>query len=163
VLHALSLAEQNIKAKNVGQDALQSAMPVLERCKESATSVKDIFDKTIPKKDASRTERYKKAVGIKLKSNKVKGHMEEIAKNIMLLAQNQVFQDASVLKDIEEAIEQLSTVTDEEDRPHFVHSGAGSINAHTGTGTMQNYNNSGSGSQYNAENQNFGHQGRGSS
>jgi len=163
VLHALSLAEQNIKAKKVGQDALQSAVPVLERCKESATSVKNIFDKTIPNKDASWTERSKKAVGIKFKSDEVKGYMEEIATNITLLAQNQVFQDAAVLKDIEEAIEQLGTVADEEDRPQFIHSGAGAINAHTGTGTMKNYNNSGSGSQYNAGNQNFGDQGRGSS
>ncbi|KIX03237.1 uncharacterized protein Z518_06789 [Rhinocladiella mackenziei CBS 650.93] len=156
VYHTLSLAEQNIKAKAVSEAALQSAMPVLERCKESAASVKDIFDKTIPAKDASRAECLRKAVGIKMKSNKVKEYMEEVVKNMELLAQNQVFQDAEALKDIKEAIEQLSNVSDEEEQPQFVHSGAGAINANTGGGVQENYNNSGPGSQYNAENQFFG-------
>ena len=156
VLHALSLAEQNIKTKTVSQDALQSAMPVLERCKESAASVKEIFDQTIPHKDASRTERYKKAVGIKLKSKQVKEYMEEVVKNMELLAQNQVFQDAEALKDIKEAIDQLSNMPDEEEAPRFVHSGSGAINANTGSGTMTNYNSSGSGKMYNAQTKSFG-------
>jgi hypothetical protein len=100
VYHALSLAERNINAESVSEEALQSAKPILERCKESAASVKDIFDKTIPVKDASRAERLTKAVGIKMKSNKVKEYMEEVVKNMELLAQNQVFQDAETLKDI---------------------------------------------------------------
>jgi len=150
VCHTLGLAERNIRAKNVGEEALQSAMPVLERCKESAASLKDIFNKTIPTKDASKAERYKKAVGIKMKSNKVKEYMEEVIKDMELLAQHQVFQDAEALKDIKEAIEQLSNMPDEEERPQFVSSGAGAINANTGGGTMTNYNNSGSGGMYNA-------------
>ena len=156
VHNALSLAEQNISSTNVTNDALLSAKPVLERCKENASSVKDIFDKTIPAKDASRAERLKKAVGIKMKSRKVKEHMEEICKGIELLAQTQVFQDAEALKDIKEAIEQLNNVPDEEEQPFWVHSGAGAINANTGGGTQKNYNNSGPGSQYNAEKQFFG-------
>jgi N-terminal domain on NACHT_NTPase and P-loop NTPases len=156
VHNALSLAEQNINAKSVNQEALQSAKPVLERCKEGAASVKDIFDKTIPAKDASRAERLKKALGIKMKSNKVKEYMEEIVKSMELLAQNQVFQDAEALQDIKEAIEQLSNMPDEEEQPQFVHSGTGAINANTGGGIQKNYNNSGPGSQYNAENQFFG-------
>jgi N-terminal domain on NACHT_NTPase and P-loop NTPases len=156
VHNALSLVEQNINAKDVTEDALRSAKPVLERCKESAASVKDIFDKTVPAKDASRADRLKKAVGIKMKSNKVKEHMEEIVKSMELLAQNQVFQDAAALQDIKEAIEQLSHVSDEEEQPRFVHSGAGALNANTGEGHQENYNNSGSGNQYRAEKQYFG-------
>jgi len=154
VLNALSLAEQNINAKNVTEDALLSARPVLERCKENASSVKDIFDKTIPAKDAPRTDRLKKAVGMRMKSSKVKEHMEEICKSMELLAQHQVFQDAEALKDIKEAVEQLHNVADEEPL-HIVHSGAGAINANTGSGTQKNYNNSGAGSQYVAESQVF--------
>lgn len=156
VLHALGLAEQNIKAKAVSQDALQSAAPVLERCKESAACVKNIFDKTISTQDASRTERYKKAVGIKLKSNKVKEYMEAVVKNMELLAQNQVFQDAEALKDIQDAIEQLSLIPDEEQPPQFVHSGGGPLIAHTGTGNVESYSHSGSGHIYTAKKQNFG-------
>jgi hypothetical protein len=152
VHNALSLAEQNINSKNVTDDALQSAKPVLERCKENATRVKDIFDKTIPTKDAPRAERLKKAVGIKLKSNKVKEHMEEIFKSMELLVQNQVFQDAEALNDIKEAIEQLNNVPDEEEHGRFVHSGVGEQYIQTGPGTQNNV----SGKQYNAETQYFG-------
>lgn len=156
VYHVLNLAKQNINAKNVTEEALQKAKPVLERCEKSTASVKDIFDKTIPTKDASRGERLRKAVGVKTKSNKVKEHMEEIFKSMELLAQNQVFLDAEALKDIKEAIEQFSNVPDEEEQPQFVHSGAGAINANTGAGTQKNYNNAGPGRQYNAEKQVFG-------
>ena len=156
VYHALSLAGQNINAKNVSEEGLLSAKPVLERCKESAASVKDIFDKNIPAKDASRAERLKRAMGLKMKSNKVKEYIEEIVKSMELLAQYQVFQDAEALKYIQEAIEQLSNVPDEEEQPQFIHSGAGAINANTGGGTQKNYNNSGSGNQYNADHQAFG-------
>jgi len=149
------LAEQNIKANTVRQDGLKGAMTILERCKESALGVKDIFDKTIPPKDASKTERYKKAVGIKLKSNKVKEYMEEVVKSMELLAQNQVFQDAEVLKDIQEAIEQWSHIPNEEQPPQFVHSGGGPLVAHTGTGNVESYSHSGSGHIYTAKRQTF--------
>ena len=156
VHNALSLAKQNINAKSVTEEALQSAKPVLQQCEKSAASVKNIFDKTIPAKDAPRAERIRKAVGLKMKSNKAKEYMEEIFKSMELLAQNQVFQDAEALEDIKAAIEQLTNVTDEEEQPQFVHSGAGAINANTGGGTQENYNNSGPGIQYNAEKQFFG-------
>ena len=156
VLHILALAEQNIQAKAVSQDGLQSAMPILERCKESATALKDIFDKTIPPKDASRTERYKKAVGIKLKSNKVKEYMEEVIKSMELLAQNQVFQDAETLEDIKEAIEQLSNISDEEEQSRYAVVG-GQMNVLTGPGTQKNQSMIGdNNNQYNAKIQNFG-------
>ena len=152
VHNALSLAEQNINLKTVPKDALLSAQPVLERCKECAASVKDIFDKTIPAKDTSRTERLKKAVGIKMKSNRVKEYMEEIFKSIQLLAQNQVFQDAEALNDIKEAIEQLRNMPDEEEQAHFVHSGTGAQYNQTGPGTQNII----SGNQYTAGTQYFG-------
>ena len=130
---------------------------MLEQCKNSAASVKDIFDQTIPAKDASRAERLRKAVGLKMKSNKAKEHMEQVFKSMDLLAQKQVFQDAETLEDIRAAIEQLTSISDKEERPPgFVHSGAGAINANTRGSTQKNCNNSGPGSIYNAENQFFG-------
>ena len=109
VYHALSLAKQNLEAKNVPAEALQKAKPILAQCNKSATSVKEIFDKTIPTKDASRLDRLRKAGGLKMNSNKVKMYMEEIWKSIELLAQNQVFQDAKTLQEIKTAVEQLAT------------------------------------------------------
>ena len=157
VYNALGLAEQNLQAKNVTQEAVYSAKPVLEQCKNSAAIVKDIFDQVIPAKDASRAERLRKAMGLKMKSNKAKEHMEQVFKSMDLLAQKQVFQDAETLEEIKAAMEQLTSISDEEDRsPGFVHSGAGAINANTGEGTQKNYNNSGPGNIYNAEKQYFG-------
>ena len=163
VYHALNLAKLNIDANNVTEEKLQNIKPVLEQCERSAAGVKDIFEKNIAPKDASRAERSRKAVGVKIKGSKVKEYMEEILKSMELLAQNQVFQDAETLEDIKRAIEQLTNVPDNEEQPQFVHSGAGSINTNTRGGTQKNYSNSGPGTQYNAQNQYFGRdQGKGS-
>ena len=163
VYHVLTLAKQNIDAKNITEETLQNIKPVLEHCERSAAGVKDIFEKHIAPKDASKAERFKKAMGIKIKGSKVKEYMEEIFKSMELLAQNQVFQDAETLEDIKGAIEQLTNVSDNEEQPQFVYSGAGSMNANTGGGTQENYSNSGPGTQYNAQNQYFGRdQGKGS-
>ena len=157
VYNALGLAEKNFKANNVTPEAVRNAKPVLEQCKKSATSLKDILDTSIPVKDASRVERLKKVVGLKRKSNKAKEYMEVVCKSMELLAQNQVFQDAEALEDIKAAIEQLTNASDEEEeQPQFIHSGAGAINANTGEGTQKNYNSSGPGSMYNAVYQFFG-------
>lgn len=154
--NALRLAERNLQANNVTHEAVHRAKPVLEQCKKSAASVKDMLDKSMPAKDASRAERLRKAVGLKVKSDKAKEHMEEIFKSMDLLAQNQVLQDAEALEEIKAAMEQLTATSDEEEQPQSVHSGAGAINANTGGGPQENYNNSGSGSQYIAEKQFIG-------
>ncbi|CAK7216103.1 hypothetical protein SEUCBS140593_002757 [Sporothrix eucalyptigena] len=152
----LHLAETNINAHSVSKEALQRALPLLEQCKESASNVKVIFDETLPNKDASKLERFKNALTIKRKSGVVRDHMETIVKNLELLAQHQIFQDAETLQEISEAIQNLENASDEQESPQFVHSGSGAINANTGHGTMTNYNSSGSGSMYNAQTQNFG-------
>lgn len=157
VYNAIGLAEQRVKANNVTAEAVHHAKPVLEQCKKSAASLKDILETSIPAKDASRAERLRKAVGLKMKSNKAQEYMEDVCKSMELLAQSQIFQDAEVLEDIKGALEQLTNMTDDEGgQPQFGHSGAGAINANTGGGTQNNYNNSGSGPQYTAEKQFFG-------
>lgn len=156
LVRILQLADQNIQSRQVDQQTLQSAQPILQRCEERITEVKTIFARTIPASDASRAERMKKAVGLRTKSNKVKELMEEVMQDTELLAKDRLFSDALVLQDIQSAIEQLGNLPEEEDRLQFTHSGTGSINANTGAGTQHNYSNSGSGSQYNANTQNFG-------
>ncbi|KAK5310609.1 hypothetical protein LTR93_011989 [Exophiala xenobiotica] len=71
--------------------------------------------------------------------------MEDVVKNMQLLAQHQVFQDTETLQDIQEAVEQLHHIPDEEQPPQFVLSGGGPLIAHTGTGNVESYSHSGSG------------------
>ena len=156
VYNALTLAKQNLNVNNVTEETLQNIKPILKRCERSAAGVKDIFEKTIAPRDTSRAERLQKAVGIKIKSSKVKEYMEEIFKSIELLAQNQVFRDAEILEDIKRAIEQLTNISDNKKQPQFAYSGAGSMNINTGGVTQENYGNSRPGTQYNAQNQYFG-------
>ena len=156
VYNALTLAKENIDAKNITGKTLQNIKPVLDQCERSAAGVKNIFEKTIPTRDASRAERLTKAVGLKIKSSKVQKYMEAIFKSMELLAQNQVFQDAETLEDIKTAIEQWDDISNKEEQSQFTHSGAGPMIANTGGGTQENYSNSGPGFQYNAQNQYFG-------
>ena len=165
VHNALSLAKQNINTQNVTEGALESIKPVLEKCEKSASSIKDIFEKIIPARDASRAERLKKAVEVNIKSSKVKEYMEEIFKSLQLLAQNQVLPNTETLEEIKAAIEQLTNTnkSDREEQSQFAHSGTGPLNANTGGGVQEIYSNSGPGTQYNAQNQYFGRdQGKGS-
>ncbi|CAK7199673.1 hypothetical protein SEUCBS139899_002356 [Sporothrix eucalyptigena] len=155
VYYTLGLAETDIKANKVGKEALQSVIPVLEQCKGSAASLKEIFDKTLPGKDDSTAKRVFSGVKILYKSNKVKSYMEDVFQNLQLLAEHQVFQDAKTLGQITEAIEQLENASDEQEQSQFVNSGAGSINANTSSGTQNNNNNTGSGQMYNAQTQHF--------
>lgn len=152
----LHLAETNIRENSVSQEALQSALPLLKQCNESASNVSDIFNKTLPGEHASKLERFKNALTIKRKSGDVKDYMETIVKNLELLAQHQIFQDTETLKEISDAIQKLDNASDEQEQFQFVHSGTGSINANTGSGKQSNYTNSGGAPMYNAQTQNFG-------
>jgi hypothetical protein len=159
VLHTLRLVEQSMKVDTVGEDALKTAKPVLERCKENASSLKAAFDKALPAKDAPRTERYKKAAEMKWKSGEVKKSMELVMADLDLLAQHQVFQDAGALEDIKTAIDQLARVSDEEDSAQSVHHRSGNINNHSGSGNQENHRyeiSRGSGSFYKADSMSFG-------
>ncbi|ERT00367.1 hypothetical protein HMPREF1624_03738 [Sporothrix schenckii ATCC 58251] len=155
VCHTLVLAEHNIRQGNVGEQALETAMPVLKQCKDSAASLKELFDKTLPTNNASRTEWYKSALAIKVKSNDVKTLVEKVVNNLDLLAKHQIFQDGDTLKGLAEAIKELKNASDEQGQAQFTHSGAGSINTNTGSGTQSNYYNSESAAMYNAQTQHF--------
>lgn len=158
VHHVLGLAEQSIKSRSVSKGALDDAKPVLERCKENATALHEMFSKSLPAKDLPRTEQMSRAMTLKTKNGEVKRRMEDIIKDMEVLAQYQIFTDAQVLKDIEEAIDHLNRVSNEEDQPQFQHSGTGPMNVNTGQGVLHANTLSGSGTQYNATNQYFGPQ-----
>ena len=161
VLHTLHLIKQSIKVDTVSEEALRTSKPVLERCIENAISLKAAFDKAIPAKDASRADRYKKAVEMKLKGGEVKKSMELVMGDLDLLAQHQIFQDAGALEDIKTAIDELAQVSDSEENARSVHHGSGNINNYTGTGNQENNKyeiSGGAGSFYKAESMSFGKQ-----
>jgi hypothetical protein len=161
VLHTLRLVEQSIKVDTVSEEALKTTKPVLERCIENATSLKATFDKAIPAKDASRADRYKKAVEMKWKGSEVKKSMELVMEDLGLLAQHQIFQDASALEDIKTAIDELAQVSDEEESARSIHHGSGNINSHSGSGNLEDHRyevSGGSGSLYKAGSMSFGKQ-----
>lgn len=161
VLHTLRLVEQSIKTDTISEEALKSAKPVLERCKENASSLKAAFDKALPASDASRVDRYKKAAEMKWKSGEVKKSMELVMGDLDLLAQHQIFRDAGALEDIKAAIDQLAQVGDEEESARSVHHGSGNINNYSGSGNQENHRyeiSGGSGSFYKADSMSFGKQ-----
>ena len=135
VLHSLSLAQDNLQTGTVSKDAIKSAKPILESCKASAESLKDIFDQTMPSEGGSRTERYKKAAAMKVKGSKVTECVQQVAKNMELLAQHQVFQDAQTIEDIRAAIEELDNVDHEEGQSQSTY-GSGDIINQSGSGTF---------------------------
>jgi hypothetical protein len=141
VHHVLDLTEKNINAKRVENDALPKITQELERCRERAAQLKGIFEKHVPAKDDTKKDRVMKAAGIKLKGAKVKDLMEEMLKGIDLLAKYQVFEDASDLQYIKEAIDELANVTDDEQptQSNTIH-GEGTIYA-ASSGGMQTINN----------------------
>ncbi|KAK5687907.1 hypothetical protein LTR17_026661 [Elasticomyces elasticus] len=126
-------------------------------CKAGAEALKDIFGKTVPSSKDSRTERYKKAIAIKINSSEVKNYMRQVAKDIELLAQHQILQDAQTIEDIRAAIEQLDHDDQEETRAQSTH-GSGDIINQSGSGTFnkRTYNSSGSSKMYAADKMHFG-------
>jgi hypothetical protein len=161
VLHTLHLIEQSIKVDTVSEEAIKITKPVLERCNENASSLKAAFDKALPAKDASRTDRYKKAAEMRWKSGEVKKSMELVMGDLDLLAQHQIFQDAGALEDIKTAVEELAQVSGEEESDRSVHHGSGNINNFSGSGNQENHRyeiSGGSGSFYKADSIGFGKQ-----
>lgn len=160
VIHVLNLAGQRIQSDQVDEPGRQSAVPILERCKVNAEQIKDLFDKCLPSKDASKAERFKKAVNIRAKSSSVKEKMDDVLQDLDLLSKHTLLEDHEAISDIKNAVEQLARVDDENDRPHFAHSGSGDQFGNSGSGTQKNHVNNGKDAElYNADTININKEG----
>lgn len=141
--------------------------PFLETCEIDARALKDIFRKVIPGDDATRSERYKKALKSVLpgKRQEFEGLMQEILENLQLLQNHHYFQVADAeagakidFEEIASGIEELKafnkTSGAQDTDGGFYHSGSGAINVNSGRG--EQFNNSITGgknnSQHNAKN-----------
>lgn len=149
VIHILNLAGERIESKPVDEEGRKSAVPILERCRENAKGIRDLFDRCIPPKDASKAERLKKAVGIKSKSNSAKEKTDAVLADLGLLAQQTLLEDHDAISDIKDAVEQLARVEDDNDRSQFAHYGSGDQFGNSGSGTQKNYINKGKDAEMN--------------
>ena len=54
---AVKQVKDNVAARSVSEDVLQTIKPVPERCERNVEEIKTLFNKTIPAKDASKKDR----------------------------------------------------------------------------------------------------------
>jgi hypothetical protein len=136
--------------------------PVFETCEANARALRDIFEKVVPGNEATRVERYRKALKTVLpgKKHKVEGLMQEILEKLQLLHTHHYFKTAVDVLKIGAGIEELCTVESsdpDESNAKYVNSGSGPQNIHSGSGKQ--FNNTISGgegnSQHIADNQTF--------
>ena len=157
-------ASTNQEEKRKLYDSAEVVRPIMERCRENAQDLKEIFEKVVPGDQASWLERYKKAAHAVMPNtkHKVEDLMKEILEKLQLLHTNQYFRSETEKRssDLETAIAQLSDLPSSlpEDDGRYSHSGSGSMNVNAGDGTQHNYNQSGGSNnkQFNAHTQSFG-------
>ena len=149
-------------AQQAIEQTSKNVNPILTICEENAQALHDIFKKVLPGDDASRLQRYRKAVRTVLpgRKRKVEELMKEIMQKLQLLHEHHYFESAVDAAQLQVVIEQMSKLPpslEEDENPQYTHSGSGSINVNPGSGVQRNYNHSGgSGKQFNADKMIFG-------
>jgi hypothetical protein len=143
VIEILRSATERLQSLDeTAQEALEG---FLESLKKKAEKLEKIFRKVIRKDDDKWFDRYKKAAETVMKGEKVECLMEEILKDIQILACERLMGTATEaqVKEIEEAIKQM------DEMPSSLPNEAGGVNqtnrdggdnfANVGPGTMNNY------------------------
>ncbi|KAF2718027.1 hypothetical protein K431DRAFT_288075 [Polychaeton citri CBS 116435] len=120
-------------------------------CEGNAQKLLEIFKKVVPSDDATRSERYLKAVRTITpgKQRRVEELMNEILVNLQLLhfwdyfgtrAEEMAFADLGI------AIEQVASVPPslpEDNAGQYAHFGSGSMQVNNGSGVQNSYSNNG--------------------
>jgi hypothetical protein len=111
VRNTLESADKHIRDNDVDESSCKAMKPVIERCGKKAEKLDELFKKVIPPGDASRAERYLKAVKTLGKGGKVETLMHGMLQDVQLLASNygmktvtteQIEQITTALKDVSE-------------------------------------------------------------
>lgn len=76
--------------------------PIVQRCKDRATQLEEIFKDVVPQADASRMERYVLASRTWGKRDTVESLMKGILEDVQLLNSNQVTELAAIRKAVDE-------------------------------------------------------------
>ena len=167
VQNILRTADQHIKVGDVDNESCKGMIPTIEACKKKAERLKELFQKVLPPDDASRTERYLKAVRTLGKGNRVELLMKGMLEDVQLLACDHGMKTVTKteFEQIAKAITEVSAIPPSVDE-HVLHD-TPFTNINQGPGTQNNYqaqkdqyNNPGSGKQYNAKTMNFGGDGK---
>lgn len=114
-LPLVSKTLQNISENNITPDDKwrKTMEPVLQRCKDRAKRLGEIFNDVVPQAGASRMERYALAALTWGKGDTVESLMKGILEDVQLMTSNRVAElptQTSVAAVIREAIEKVSVI-----------------------------------------------------
>jgi N-terminal domain on NACHT_NTPase and P-loop NTPases len=157
-------ATLRLAEKSVDDTTCTVIKPVIETCKDKARQLNELFEKVVPKPDATRIDRYRAALRALGKGSLVENLMKGIPEKLQLLAYRDIFAEEAKLAELTAAIEELSKVPSS--APDFVFDsppsttidqhGTGNQYIHSGLGDQQINNITGSGTHYIGTTQNFG-------
>lgn len=137
----------NIKGGEVDEKTKTSIRPALKRCEENARILYNIVERALPKSSDSPPERAAKAgrvVFSRVKDAKIL--MDQIYHDLALLQQQQIFQSADLLENIEKGIDKLTELANENGGKYANYgSGPQYNNIHEGWGAQNVTNNTNSG------------------
>jgi hypothetical protein len=111
VQNILASAEKHISDGDIDENSCKAMKPVIERCGKRAENLDKLFRKVIPPGDASRPERYLKAVRTLGKGGKVETLMMGMLEDTQLLASDYGLQ-AFTKDQIEQIAKALKEVSD---------------------------------------------------
>ena len=137
------------RTQTLEESAREALKPILKSCKAKAENLEKIFQEVIRKDDDKWYDRYKKAISILGKGDKVECLMEGILKDIQVLACERLMGTATdtQIKELEDAIKEMNemppSLPDEARSVIQTHSGSGDNIGHTGPGTMNIHKGSG--------------------
>lgn len=108
----LRSAEQHIRSGQVDSASCEAMKPLLDKCRERATALDEIFQKALPPKGDSRLDRYMRATKILGSERKVTTLMKGLLNDVMLLANEHVMETARAyqIDQLTKAIQDTSTI-----------------------------------------------------
>lgn len=160
VVGTLRIAKTHILKSTPDEKSCKEIKPTVERCKEKASRLENIFHQVVPQASTPRPERYRLAVTALGKGNRVETLMKGMLEDVKLLAGNQAVKAATeaeigkLVKAIEELVAMPPSLSEDTPGNSINNYGSGTVNANTGEGTQNN--NTGSGKQFNGQYQYFG-------
>ncbi|KAL2064627.1 hypothetical protein VTL71DRAFT_3764 [Oculimacula yallundae] len=158
----LGSVHQHIKGDQVDEASCKAIKPVVAACEEKAKKLEILFQKVMPADDASRLDRYIKAVRTLGKGGRVESWMKGILEDIQLLASNHTMVGVAGnhVESVKEAVKQMSNM--EPSIPDSLLQETAFTNNNFGNGPMTNNNvqgdqftmtNNSTGEQYQAKEQ----------
>ncbi|KAI7766967.1 hypothetical protein LZL87_013944 [Fusarium oxysporum] len=108
----LVAADKYIRQDNLNEESCKAMRSIVEGCEHKAKKLEGIFQKVLPGEDASRAERYLKALKTVGKGDRVELLMKGMLEDVQLLASNHGMETVTTsdLEQITEAIKEISSM-----------------------------------------------------